>query len=81
MVRAHLEEIKKASESAATLTRQLLAFSRRQQLAPKPLDLNELITGMERMLHALVGRGVEIRPGAEPGAAHRGSGCPCRSSG
>jgi two-component system, cell cycle sensor histidine kinase and response regulator CckA len=61
VVRGHLEEIKKASESAATLTRQLLAFSRRQQLAPKPLDLNELISGMERMLTALVGRGVKIR--------------------
>jgi two-component system cell cycle sensor histidine kinase/response regulator CckA len=67
VVRGHLEEIKKASESAATLTRQLLAFSRRQQLAPKPLDLNELITGMERMLTALVGRGVKIRLVLSPG--------------
>jgi PAS domain S-box-containing protein len=67
VVRAHLEEIKKASESAATLTRQLLAFSRRQQLAAKPLDLNELIAGMERMLLALVGRGVKIRLVLSPG--------------
>jgi PAS domain S-box-containing protein len=67
VVRGHLEEIKKASESAATLTRQLLAFSRRQQLAPKPLDLNELITGMERMLMALVGRNVKIRTVLSPG--------------
>jgi two-component system, cell cycle sensor histidine kinase and response regulator CckA len=67
VVRSHLEEIKKASESAATLTRQLLAFSRRQQLAPKPLDLNELIAGMQRMLTALVGRGVRIRLVLSPG--------------
>jgi two-component system, cell cycle sensor histidine kinase and response regulator CckA len=66
-VRGHLEEIKKASESAATLTRQLLAFSRRQQLAPKPLDLNELISGMERMLMALIGRNVKIRLVLSPG--------------
>jgi two-component system, cell cycle sensor histidine kinase and response regulator CckA len=66
-VRAHLEEIKKAGESAATLTRQLLAFSRRQQMAPKPLDLNALITGMERMLAALAGRGVKIKLILSPG--------------
>jgi two-component system cell cycle sensor histidine kinase/response regulator CckA len=66
-VRAHLEEIKKAGESAATLTRQLLAFSRRQQMAPKPLDLNTLISGMERMLGALVGRGVRIKLILSPG--------------
>jgi two-component system cell cycle sensor histidine kinase/response regulator CckA len=67
VMRSHLDEIKKASESAATLTRQLLAFSRRQQLAPKPLDLNQLITGMERMLMALVGRGVRIKLALSPG--------------
>jgi two-component system, cell cycle sensor histidine kinase and response regulator CckA len=67
VVRGHLEEIKRASESAATLTRQLLAFSRRQVLAPKPLDLNSLIEGMERMLLALVGRSVKIKLVLSPG--------------
>jgi two-component system, cell cycle sensor histidine kinase and response regulator CckA len=67
VVRGHLEEIKRASESAATLTRQLLAFSRRQVLAPKPLDLNSLIEGMERMLMALVGRSVKIKLVLSPG--------------
>jgi two-component system cell cycle sensor histidine kinase/response regulator CckA len=66
-VRGHLEEIKRASESAAKLTRQLLAFSRRQVLAPKPLDLNSLIEGMERMLMALVGRSVKIKLVLSPG--------------
>jgi two-component system, cell cycle sensor histidine kinase and response regulator CckA len=66
-VHGHLEEIKRASESAAKLTRQLLAFSRRQVLAPKPLDLNSLIEGMERMLMALVGRSVNIKLVLSPG--------------
>ncbi len=56
-----LVEIKKASDRAASLTRQLLAFSRRQILAPKVLDLNSLIRDMEKMLGRILGEDVELR--------------------
>src|SRR2546422_4147422 len=49
-----LEEISKASERAAALTRQLLAFSRQQVLEPKILDLNKIVSDMEKMLHRLL---------------------------
>ena len=48
-----LEEIARAARQAAGLTRQLLAFSRRQVLHPKILDLNEIVAGMETMLHRI----------------------------
>ena len=50
-----IEEIKKAGERAASLTRQLLMFSRRQVLEPRIIDLNDLLAGMEPMLGRLVG--------------------------
>ena len=56
-----LVEIKKASDRAASLTRQLLAFSRRQILSPKVLDLNSLIRDMEKMLGRIVGEDVDLR--------------------
>jgi len=59
---AHREvlEIRKASDRAAALTRQLLAFSRQQVLQPKVLDLNQVVTNMEKMLHRLIGEDVEL---------------------
>ena len=48
-------EIKNAGERAAALTRQLLAFSRRQVLEPKNLDLNTVLKGVEKMLRRLLG--------------------------
>ena len=59
---AHREvlEIRKASDRAAALTRQLLAFSRRQVLQPKVLDLNQVVMNMEKMLHRLIGEDVEL---------------------
>lgn len=53
-----LEEIRNAAERAAWLTRQLLAFSRRQVLAPQVLDLNVLIGNIEKMLHRLLGEDI-----------------------
>jgi len=54
-------EIKKAAEHGATLTRQLLAFSRRQVLTPTFVDLNESLNALERMLSRLIGEHVALR--------------------
>ncbi|HYM82402.1 MAG TPA: response regulator [Candidatus Limnocylindria bacterium] len=59
-VRLDVEEIRKASERAAGLTGQLLAFSRRQVLAPRVLDLNETVAGMGEMIRRLIGEDVEL---------------------
>jgi len=55
-----INEIKIAGERAAGLTRQLLAFSRKQIIQPKILDLNKLLTGIEKMLVRLIGEDIEI---------------------
>ena len=54
-MRGDVEEIRKASERAAALTRQLLAYSRRQMLQPEILDLNVVVADMDRMLRRLIG--------------------------
>ena len=58
--RAFLQEILKASDRAASLTRQLLAFSRRQILTPQVLDLNSLVTNLEKMLRRLIGEDIQL---------------------
>ncbi len=60
-----LAEIEKAAERAAGLTQQLLAFSRRQVLQPRVLDLDAVVEGMKRMLQRLIGEDVKLafRPG------------------
>jgi len=55
------EQIMKAGEQAAALTKQLLAFSRRQVLQPRVLDLNKLVSGMGTMLNRLLGEDVDLR--------------------
>jgi len=55
-----VSQIKKAAERAAALTRQLLAFSRRQPLQQKVVDLNSVVTNMEGLLRRLIGEDVEL---------------------
>ena len=62
-----LEEIGKAAQRAANLTRQLLAFSRRQIIEPKVVNLNDLVTDMEKMLHRLIGEDVQLTTGSADG--------------
>jgi PAS domain S-box-containing protein len=59
-MRAYVEEIKKAGERAASLTRQLLAFGRRQTLAPRALDLNAVVANIDKMLRRLIGENIEL---------------------
>lgn len=64
---ADLEEIRKAAARSADLTRQLLAFARKQTVAPKVLDLNETVAGMLKMLRRLIGEDIELtwQPGMD----------------
>ena len=64
--RRHLEQILRAAQRAAGLTRQLLAFSRRQLLQLKIVDLNALVADLEKMLHRLIGEDVELAVAAGP---------------
>jgi two-component system cell cycle sensor histidine kinase/response regulator CckA len=68
-MREDLEEIRAAGERAAALTRQLLAFSRQQILSPKTLSLNEVVSGMEKMLRRLLGDHIEFSISAAPSLA------------
>jgi two-component system, cell cycle sensor histidine kinase and response regulator CckA len=60
MGREDLSQIERSADRAATLTRQLLAFSRRQVLAPRVLDVNQLVAGCLSTLRRLVGDRVQI---------------------
>src|SRR5262249_53299398 len=55
------EQIMKAGERAAGLTRQLLAFSRRQVLQPKAVEVNKLVTSLSSMLQRLIGEDIDLR--------------------
>lgn len=55
-----LTEVNRAAESAAALTRQLLAFSRKQIIEPKVIDLNDTLSAMRRMLVRLIGEDIEF---------------------
>jgi two-component system cell cycle sensor histidine kinase/response regulator CckA len=59
-LRKSATEIRKAGERAASLTHQLLAFSRQQVLQPQILDLNALVTDMGKMLKRLIGMHIEL---------------------
>lgn len=55
-----LTEIFKAAERSSNLTRQLLAFARKQTIEPKVLDMNETVSGMLKMLQRLIGEGIQL---------------------
>ena len=59
--RPYIKEILSAAEKAANLTRSLLAFSRKQIINPKPVNLNEIIRGIEKLLLRVIGEDVELR--------------------
>lgn len=66
-LKSHLEEIRKAAEQSSGLTRQLLAFARKQTIMPKVLDLNETVENMLKMLQRLIGENIRLtwRPAPE----------------
>ena len=68
----YLSEVRKAGERATILTRQLLAFGRKQILAPKQVDLNAVVEGIQRMLRQVIGEniGLEFRPEPSPCRIH-----------
>ena len=66
-VRAWIEEIRKAADRAANLTRQLLAFSRQQVLRPQALDLAHEMHEFEKLLKPLLGERIRLRVESEPG--------------
>jgi two-component system, cell cycle sensor histidine kinase and response regulator CckA len=74
--RADAKEIKEAGERAAALTRQLLAFSRKQVFEPTVIDLNVVFAGVEKMLRRLIGEDVTlvIEPGAGLGSVKADAG-------
>jgi PAS domain S-box-containing protein len=65
-LREDVEEIKLAAERAAALTRQLLAFSRKQMLQPKVLDLNATVSHMEKMLRRLIPEDIILATALDP---------------
>jgi PAS domain S-box-containing protein len=79
-VPAEIDEIRKAADRAAGLTRQLLAFSRKQLLHARAVDLNELVEEIEPMLRRLIGEDIQVVSGldkaipsvlADPGQVHQ----------
>ena len=68
-VRGDVQEIRKAANRAAELTRKLLAFSRRQMLAPRVLDLNSLVADLDKMLRRVIGDDIELVTQTDPDLA------------
>jgi PAS domain S-box-containing protein len=64
-----LEQVLRAAERAAGLTKQLLAFSRRQKLEPKLVDLNFVLRDLEKMVHRLIGEDIALDLRLAPGLA------------
>jgi len=74
--REDLNEILKGAERAATLTRQLLAFSRQQVMQPRLLDVNELVKNLMKMIHRVIGEDIDVvwSPGTDPGLVRADAG-------
>jgi len=68
-LRLSAEQVEKAADRAATLTRQLLAFSRKQVLQPRVLDMNDAVAGMIKMFSRVIGENIEMAfiPGGKLG--------------
>jgi two-component system cell cycle sensor histidine kinase/response regulator CckA len=66
-LRRNIEEIIKAGDRAASLTRQLLAFSRKQVLQPVVLDLNDVVADMDKLLRRLIGEHIHLVAMRDPG--------------
>ncbi len=69
-MREQVEEIEKAGKRAAALTNQLLAFSRKQILQPKVMNLNAVIADVGKMLQRLIGEDIEMRANLDPAIGH-----------
>ncbi len=70
VARDDAEEIRRAADRAAGLTRQLLAFSRQQVLQPRVVDVNAVVSGVEKMLRRLIGEDVELVTELQPALGH-----------
>jgi PAS domain S-box-containing protein len=68
-LRGSLGEIRDAGQRAASLTRQLLAFSRRQMLQPRAVNLNQLVADIDKMLRRQIGEDIHLALALEPGLA------------
>ncbi|MDJ0622905.1 MAG: ATP-binding protein [Desulfocapsaceae bacterium] len=66
LLHTYLQEINEAAKRSMELTRQLLAFARRQNIIPRLLDINQTVTGMLKMLQRMIGENIEVswKPGA-----------------
>jgi len=65
-LRGDIEEIDRAADRSSTVTRQLLAFSRRQVLQPRVMDVNDCVRAMEAMLRRLIGEDIEVATALDP---------------
>jgi len=65
-IRPNIEEIRKAGKRAASLTQQLLAFSRKQVLQPRVINLNTILAEMDNMLHRLLGEDIQLQAHLAP---------------